>query len=67
MKDTPDGRIDEDSPAHARQEDEASDGEQEEQYHAVIESDALLEEVSEANAKAGHSSERRRIVPSKPC
>ncbi|WP_447987430.1 hypothetical protein [Nitrospira sp. Nam74] len=67
MKDTTDGPTDADSPVPEREEDEASDGEQEEQYHAVIEPDPLLEEVGDANEKAGHSSERRRIVPSKPC
>lgn len=67
MKDTRDGQTDADSPAPEREEDEASDGEQEEQYHAVIEPDPLLEEVGEANEKAGQPSEPRRVIPSKPC
>ena len=50
-----------------READKASEADQEEQYHALIEPDPLLEEVAEANERAGQPSEPRRVVPSKPC
>ena len=50
-----------------RKEDRASQAERDEQYHAVIETDPILEEVGEANKKVGHTSEPRRVIPSKPC
>jgi hypothetical protein len=67
MDDTSGGTTDAHSPEPRRIEDEASEGEQEEQYHAIIEPDPLLEEVGEANEKAGHHSAARRVIPSKPC
>ena len=47
--------------------DEVSQAERDVQYHAVVEPDPLLEEVGEANEKIDHPSERRRVIPSKPC
>ena len=60
------GKSDGHSPEPPREENEASEGEQE-QYHTIIEPDPLLEEVGEANKKAGHGTEPRRVIPSNPC
>jgi hypothetical protein len=49
------------------EEKEASQAERDEQYRAAIEPDPILEEVGEANEKIDQPSERRRIIPSKPC
>jgi hypothetical protein len=67
MEHTSGGTTDAHSPEPRREEDEAPESDREEQYHAIIESDPLLEEVGEANQKAGDPSEPRRVVPSKPC
>jgi hypothetical protein len=54
-------------PETRKKEDEASRAEREEQYQAVIEPDPLLEEVGEANEKIDQPSERRKVIPSRPC
>lgn len=67
MNHTSGGTTDAHSPEPPKHEHESSDADQEEQYHAIIEPDPILEEVGEANKKAGQSSEPRRVIPSKPC
>jgi hypothetical protein len=67
MDHTSGGTTDAHSPEPRREDDEASEEERDEQYHAIIEPDPLLEEVGEANEKAGHPSEPRKVIPSKPC
>ena len=58
-----------DSAPHKKQEEEDTDAqlEREEEYKAVIEPDPLLDEVGHANRKIGNPSERRKVIPSKPC
>lgn len=67
MDDTSDGPTDVQSPEPRKEDNETTDTGQAEQYHAVIEPDPLLEEVGEANERAGQRSEPRRVIPSKPC
>lgn len=67
MDHTSGGTTDAHAPEPRREKDEAPEADQEEQYHAIIEPDALLEEVGEANEKAGDPSEPRKVIPSKPC
>jgi hypothetical protein len=38
-----------------------------EEYDAVINTDALLKEVGEANEQIANPSERERVIPSRPC
>jgi hypothetical protein len=41
--------------------------ERKEEYDAVINTDALLKEVGEANEQIADPSERERVIPSRPC
>lgn len=50
-----------------RDDDADSQLEQQEEYKAIIEPDPLLSEVGEANRKISNPSERRKVLPSKPC
>lgn len=56
------------APQEQRRDDEAdSQFERQEEYKTIIEPDPLLNEVGEANRKISNPSERRKVVPSKPC
>ena len=50
-----------------RRKDAVPQAERDEQYHDVIETEPILEEVGEANQKADRTDEPRRVIPSKPC
>ena len=45
----------------------ATGRERKEESDAVINTDALLREVGEANEHIADPSERKRVVPSRPC
>jgi hypothetical protein len=55
--------------SHEQKGDDDADSqlERQEEYKAIIESDPLLDEVGKANRQISNPSERRKVVPSKPC
>lgn len=54
-------------PSVRREDQKEEEKSETEEYEAVIEPDALLAEVGEANEKISNPSEAQRVVPSKPC
>ena len=53
--------------APKRKKPRASSAEQQEEYQAVVEPDALLKEVGEVNEHIANPEERERVIPSRPC